>query len=89
MYQDKYDLTCPKCGSQLYLIEGLHLDRDGIRRSWYCNTCKRVFATHASHLVTHAMLSSDMTTPRNLRILLERMLQTLKEMEEAKKEINE
>ena len=73
---------CEKCGEDLYRIEGLHLDNDGIRSSYYCDECSTIFACHAHGLVKHKVLKSpyspDPDLKRDLINCCENVLKTLK-----------
>lgn len=49
-------MDCPKCGEELHKIEGLCMDRDGIRSARFCNGCLTVFSTHAHGLSAEYVL---------------------------------
>ena len=49
-------MDCPNCGEELFVIEGLHFDRDGIRNARYCADCHIVYGVHAAGFSIHAKL---------------------------------
>lgn len=38
---------CPKCGEEMFTVEGLHNDRDGVRNDRWCENCLTMFSSHA------------------------------------------
>lgn len=42
------NMSCQYCGEDLYRIDGLHYDRDGIRDARFCATCGIVYGVHAA-----------------------------------------
>ena len=44
-------MTCPQCHNELYRIEGLSSEPDGIRLDAFCNHCFRVFYVSKAHTI--------------------------------------
>lgn len=49
-------MDCPKCGEQVYIVKGLHHDRDDMRDNRWCEECKIMFSCHAHGLEERLVL---------------------------------
>jgi hypothetical protein len=56
-------MDCNTCGGELYEIEGLRTDRDGIRNDKYCAECETRWGSRAHGLVfiSQSVDQSDVT----------------------------
>ena len=46
--------VCKKCHEDLYVIEGLYTDREGIRQDYYCPNCHIRYGSRSHGLVVLA-----------------------------------
>lgn len=58
MNSTKVDL-CPKCGEEVYTVQGLHHDRDDMRNNRWCEACKTMFSCHAHGFVERLVLKDE------------------------------
>ena len=60
---------CPKCAEEMYRVEGLTSDSDGLRSNYWCEDCKIMYASYAEGYYARLVLKDKYESPAKERIL--------------------